>query len=104
MENDTNDVTPVVFRRWPDGSIIALFPTIPSDYAGAFCSSYEHIGQHSGADYAGVISRTTPASAKEYAALKAELESAPYGYRLKVCQRRTSEHLDALNAELKRYC
>ena len=103
MTTENNDVTPVIFRRWPDGSIIALFPTIPDDYAGRFCSSYARIGSHSGADYQGVISRTTPTSAKEHEALKQELEGYPYEYRLRVYQRRTSEHLDALNAELARY-
>ena len=50
-------------------------------------SSYEHTGQHGAADLAGVISRTRPATEAEYAALKAELEAAPYRYRLAVIQR-----------------
>lgn len=95
-----NNNIPVIFRRWPDGSIIALFPSIPSDQSGIFCDSYERLGGHSGAAYEGVISRTTPASPKEYDALRRELESEPYNYQLKVYQRRTSEHLDAYLARL----
>ncbi len=31
----------VIFRRWKDtGTIIALFPTIPSDRYGWYCLSY----------------------------------------------------------------
>lgn len=95
-----NNDTPVIFRRWPDGSIIALFPSIPTSYTGRFCQSYERLGGRSVASYLDVISRTTPASPKEYDALRRELESEPYNYQLKVYQRRTSEHLDAYLARL----
>jgi hypothetical protein len=44
--------------------------------------SYEHVGQHSGAQYAGVIGMTSPASPQAYAALKRELEQI--GYKLEV--------------------
>jgi hypothetical protein len=83
--------TTVIFRQWRtkrDGhGVIALFPYEPHDHSGVMCSSYEHVGQHGGADLAGVISRTELARPEAYAALKRELESAPYGYDLTVLRR-----------------
>lgn len=84
---DANEPTvPVVFRKWSDGGIIALFPNLPG--SPGYCSSYEHLGQHGSADYYYVLSRTTPAKPSEYAPLKRELESI--GYTLRVVKRATS--------------
>jgi hypothetical protein len=77
--------TKVVFRKWPDGNIIALFPQIASDVFGYSCQSYEHVGQHGGADYSGVVQRTTPAKPHEFSDLKQELERR--GYDLWVVER-----------------
>ena len=63
--------------------MIALFPELPSDPHGAFCLSYEHVGQHGGAFYAGVIGATLPAKPEEYASLKAELESIGYDLQIR---------------------
>lgn len=68
----------VVFRKWYNGDIIALFPQEPADRYGMFCQSYEHIGQHGGADYDGVVRRTRPAKPGEYADLKDELVGIGY--------------------------
>lgn len=81
----------VIFRVWRtkqllDATVIALFPDIPFDREG-HVTSYEHVGQHGGADYAHVIRATRPANQSEYAALKRELEDQ-IGYRLKVVKRR----------------
>jgi hypothetical protein len=84
-----SDVTAVLFRVWPakqGGGVIALFPLI--DEGRGLCSSFEHVGQHGGADLIGVIHATRRARPEEYAALKRELERAPYEYKLKVYQRR----------------
>lgn len=79
--------TEVVFRKWiKDGDIIALFPN--HAWAQGFSvlvTSYEHIGQHGGAHYQNVLKETVPATPKDYADLKAELEGL--GYNLKVRQR-----------------
>ena len=83
--------TIVIFRRWRaqrdrsfgDG-IIALFPCVPGDNTGLRCESYEHHGQHGPAELGGVMDRTRAAAPAEYATLKRELESAPYGYVLDV--------------------
>jgi len=71
-------LTVVIFRKWPDGEILALFPGEPSDVVGRLCTSYQHIGQHSGADYAGCMARTKRATAAEYAPLLKELRQIGY--------------------------
>jgi hypothetical protein len=77
-----NETTQVVFRRWRDsGDIIALFPELPSDIHGWFCEAYGHVGQHSGADYHGVIGATRPATEEEAAALAEELRLVGYSLR-----------------------
>lgn len=77
--------TRVVFRKWKDGQVIALFPDDETNRLshGECCGSYMHIGQHSEASTA-LIKALRPASPDEYASLKAELEGEPYGYRLAV--------------------
>lgn len=75
--------TRVVFRRYPDGEIIALFPDVPADNRGHI-SCYVHLGQHGAASYARVIADTRPALPAEYAALRRELEAEPYPYQLDV--------------------
>ncbi|MBM3740829.1 MAG: hypothetical protein FJW39_34215 [Acidobacteria bacterium] len=78
--------TVVIFRRWRDtGSIIALFPELPSDYQGYFCDSYEHVGQHGGADFHGVVQATRPVSIDQAEDLIAELTRI--GYKLKPIKR-----------------
>ena len=77
---------PVIFRTWPKskgGDTIALFPTVPEDAHGRFCMSYQHIGQHGGADMGFVATVARQATRAEAAELRRELEAAPYHYRLK---------------------
>lgn len=89
MEKD-KDITKVVFRWWNvSKDVIALFPYIRHDGNGYVCESYEHVGQHGGADYGYIIRTSRPATPEEYADLKAELENY-YGYNLRVMQRRCS--------------
>ena len=77
--------TVVVFRTWRGRwkTVLALFPEL--DAGNGYCDSYEHVGQHGGADYAGCIARSHPAGPEEYRSLKLELESI--GYNLDVRQR-----------------
>lgn len=86
MSAKKEPITHVVFRVWPNacGTVLALFPYVDFDVVG-HCTSYEHVGQHGAADYAGCISRTRPAKPAEYVDLKRELTKI--GYRLKVIQR-----------------
>lgn len=82
--------TVAVFRKWRKGyqvsplcDIIALFPHV---WAGDnHCSSYEHVGQHGGADYQHCIRNSRPAKPSEYADLKKELEGL--GYNLEIRKR-----------------
>lgn len=93
-------ITPVVFRKFKDGEIIALFPTIPATLKASDCQSYMHIGQHGAADALAVLQQTTLAKPAEYKDLLTELHKI--GYRnLKVCQRITYTHFQEREAELK---
>lgn len=87
MEQDESE-TPVVFRqeRRKDGHVTAVFPCEPFTTAGHTMSCYVHVGQHGECDR-GWYNKTRPARPDEYADLRKELESAPYGYRLKVYQK-----------------
>ncbi len=80
MASTDDEPTAVVFRKWPAGDILALFPEIPADNRGFLCSAYQHIGQHGPADYHLCIQRTTPASASEFKQLLDELHDI--GYKL----------------------
>lgn len=98
--------TPVLFRmeRAPKkyGAVVtAVFPCEPHDINGHTMSCYVHVRQHGACDL-GWYQRTRPATPEEYADLKAELEGAPYGYRLKVYQKMTRQHRDAFRAEVRR--
>lgn len=70
-------MTRVVFRKWKDGDIIALFPDDINPHDGTV-TSYMHVGQHGTADYAGVIADTQPAREDEYRDLLAELMAIGY--------------------------
>ena len=80
--------TVVVFRKYPDGEVIALFPEIPHDDRGLLCSSYMRIGQHGAASCPAVSQETEPALPAEYSSLKKELEHI--GYKLEVRERITT--------------
>jgi len=79
----------VIFRRWKDnGDVIALFPALPADLCGRYCDAYEHVGQHGGADFHGVIQNTTPCSTEASVDLAQELRTI--GYRLRPVKRVSS--------------
>ncbi len=82
-------LTPVVFRVWraKPGGVLALFPTVAHNRD--LCSSYEHVGQHGGADYTGCIRLTRPATPDEIRPLAAELTAC--GYRLQIVTRKPSK-------------
>lgn len=65
--------TKVEFRIYPtENEVIALFPNEIVN-SSEYCASYMHIGQHSPADYIGVIAHTKPATKEQYTALYNEL-------------------------------
>jgi hypothetical protein len=81
----SDDSTTVIFRKYGDGEVIALFPYELANVDSPWpCVSYMHVGQHGAADLAGVMGHTEPATPDEYAPLMRELESQPYRYRLTV--------------------
>ncbi len=79
--------TAVIFRTDRQGSVFALMPEIPADNNGHYCTAYEHLGQHSTADYALCIARSRPANPDDYSDLLFELEKR--GYRVDVYRRAT---------------
>jgi hypothetical protein len=81
MKKDT-EITKVIFRKFSDGEIIALFPELPEhDY---LISSYMHVGQHSAASK-GLVQTTKLATETEYYELYQELLSL--GYMLKIVKK-----------------
>ena len=73
-----------------DSASSHLFPEIPADLYGQYCDSYEHVGQHGGADYHGVIMNTRPANTEESADLVEELTRI--GYQLRPIKRASQLH------------
>jgi hypothetical protein len=77
--------TAVLFRiskaKTP-ADVFALFPYIPGTVDASTCMSYQHLGQHSAADYEHCIKGSRPATPKEYATLAAELKSIGYNLRI----------------------
>ena len=89
-----NYVTEVVFRKFKDGDVIALFPYQIETNEGQVMS-YMHIGQHGGATL-DLINITKLASTEEYSDLKSELESI--GYNLKIMQKvNRRKYVDAVH-------
>jgi hypothetical protein len=83
-----NDKTPCLMRFF-DGELLAIFPTLPGNNNSYSCSCYAHVGQHGACDLLTVTGpRSRRANPSEYKDLQTELESAPYGYRLKIFERR----------------
>ena len=74
---------PVVICVWKgdDSDVFALFPVLPADNYGNLCTSYQHVGQHSAADYRLCIRNSRPASKVEAADLLAELRGIGYNPR-----------------------
>lgn len=78
---------PVVFRKWNNGDLIALFPTLPHNWEHQYCMSYAHVGQHSAASLE--LPNTKPATQDEYAELLRELARVGYD-SLRVVKRVTA--------------
>jgi len=68
--------TPVIFRKFKEGDVIALFPTIPYTNKYDF-TCYQHIGQHSGCEDI-VVDLTKLCQPEEYQDLLEELISIGY--------------------------
>lgn len=79
--------TKVIFRKFPEGDVIAFFPDLPVTNDPGAMLSYQHIGQHGAAFYP---LDTKPANSDEYVALYVELESI--GYDLEIRKRATYQN------------
>lgn len=100
---DERPATMVIFRRFSKregGQLIALFPYELDDYQGRKCISYMHTGQHSAADYGGLVDVTKSVRPDEpdAVALAAELENQ-VGYRLVPVQRVNAQRLTEARKE-----
>lgn len=81
---DDDEPTVVVFRRYADGEIIALFPE--DEDASGRCGAYLSDEFYTGMIYQDVIEMTEPATPRQYRPMRAQLEGA-WGYRLDVRER-----------------
>lgn len=77
----------VVFRKFDNGEIIALFPQIKFGCPHYQIMSYMHIGQHCEVDHHAVIEQTTPATEEEYQTLLNEIKSIYHDYNIKVMKK-----------------
>lgn len=90
----------VIFRMDKEGRVFALFPEEVADLEG-HCMCYQHVGQHSGADYLRCVHESRPATEQEYIPLMVELQRI--GYDLEIYRKRTSQMYDAFCARLREY-
>jgi len=81
------DTTVVIFRVDREGIVFALFPELPADNHGVYCTCFQHVGQHGSADYHLCVAESRPATPAEYADLEAELRQR--GYELTIRHRAT---------------
>jgi hypothetical protein len=100
LEMTDEQVTKVVFRKF-QGEVVALFPEEAATLNPILCTCYAHMGQHSAADYYGVLTSSKPATDAEAADLKAELESL--GYNFKVYRRSPSDAYQKRKDQIKKY-
>ena len=80
---ETTESTVVIFRTDRDGNVFALFPELPADNHGVYSTCFQHVGQHSAADYYGCIATSRPATPAECADLAAELRQRGYGLEIR---------------------
>jgi hypothetical protein len=87
-------IDPVVVRvcKSDPDDVFALFPTDPADIYGHLCTSYQHIGQHSAADYYHCIRNSRPATRREATPLLSEVRRI--GCRPRMLQRASRRHHD----------
>ena len=96
--------TIAIFRQWPSGAITALFPEEPTDAYGQYCTSYERLGGHSGADYTAVIAATFAVDQEDCPELRGMIRDlkSRYGYDLDIRTRATKEmHDKRIRAAMK---
>ena len=88
--------TKVIFRKFKEGDVIALFPEELGTNEHWTCNSYQHIGQHSSCCADTIVYCTKLATPEEYEDLYNELESI--GYNLEI-RKRVTQHMDQIRYE-----
>ena len=73
-----NSLTKVLFRVYPEGDVIALFPDESGTYPKDFCLSYQKVGQHGPAHFNEICQETRKAHQEEYRGLYNELTGQGY--------------------------
>ena len=91
---------PVIFRKFSNNEIIALFPEICVDNTGYNCQSYIHVGQH-GAASPYLVHTTKLATPTEYKSLYDEL--VKLGYDMKIIKRFRYKHQEIRREQAKIY-
>lgn len=74
---DYQVTTKVIFKKFPEGDIIACFPELVGDMKEFTCLSYQHLGQHGACD-TWYMANLRPAAPEEYNDLLKELQSIGY--------------------------
>ena len=82
-------MTKVIFRKFRNGEIIALFPQEPATRDGWECLSYMHGGQHGSASPT-IVHETKPVKWSDFVELQRELQNIGYN-DLKLCKKFTQE-------------
>lgn len=97
-------MTKVIFRKFKDGEIIAIFPYEISNYDPKLCLSYMSIGQHGSCDPHICRDGTTrPASPEEWTSLFDELVSMGYD-DLRVIRKVPRNAINLRISKLQQHC
>ena len=92
--------TKVIFRKWPKGEVIALFPATAGTMDPFTCQSYQNVGQH-GAASVHLVHDTLPATPSEFRPLARELRRI--GYRLQIVRRFTRHDLESRKKQIAQF-
>lgn len=77
----------VVFRKFNNEEIIALFPQIKFGCPRYEIMSYMHIGQHEEVNHHAVVQQTKLATENEYQSLLKEIQSIYHEYDIRVMKK-----------------
>jgi hypothetical protein len=66
-------MTDIIFRKFKEGDVIAIFPYFNGTYDPATCQSYMRVGQHGHCEPSYVVDKTKLATPEEYEPLLKEL-------------------------------
>lgn len=102
MLENKNEIVRVIFRTWPDGTVVAVFPEHPGDNAGHECETWRNSENGSVYDTVGfsiLAQLTRPATDNEAARLTTELEEL-FDYSVVRIYRESAKMVDVRCAAL----